>query len=297
VYFRREYIFPRALILIPIGLATIFVLNVVRIAVLMLIGHAGFPGVAEYGFHSQAGWIAFNTVACTLVFVSRRSTWLYRGSTSPAEVAATSNATAAYLMPLLAILAAGVLTKAMSSDFEFLYPLRVIAGLWMLLRYRGSLATLDWHWSWRGPLGGALVFLLWMGAAHWSIPAAAMPEKLAGLPSSLRGIWIMSRLTGGILVVPIAEEIAYRGYLMRRLINADFETVPFQSVRWPALTATAVLFGVVHGALWLPGIIAGLVFGWLVVRRGLIGEAVVAHATSNALIAAAVLGWSQWQLW
>jgi hypothetical protein len=87
------------------------------------------------------------------------------------------------------------------------------------------------------------------------------------------------------------------GYLMRRLINADFEAVPYASVRWPALAATSVVFGLAHGALWLPGIAAGVVYGLLIMRRGQIGEAVVAHATSNALIAASVLGWNQWQLW
>ncbi len=51
VFFRREYAFPRALILVPAGLAAIFVLNVLRIAVLMLIGDAGHPDVAVYGFH------------------------------------------------------------------------------------------------------------------------------------------------------------------------------------------------------------------------------------------------------
>jgi membrane protease YdiL (CAAX protease family) len=52
-----------------------------------------------------------------------------------------------------------------------------------------------------------------------------------------------------------------------------------------------------HGALWLPAMAAGLVYGLLIMRRGQIGEAVIAHATSNALIAASVLGWNQWQLW
>jgi exosortase E/protease (VPEID-CTERM system) len=297
LFFRHEYIFPRALLLIPASIAAIFALNVFRIAALMLIGDAGFPDVALYGFHSQAGWITFNAVACALVLLSRRSTWLNRMARRSDVSAATDNPTAAYLMPVLAILAAGTVTRALSSDFEFLYPLRVVAGLWMLMRYRARLAALDWHWSWRGPIGGAAVFLLWIGAAHWWIPAAAIPQKLAGLPSGLRALWLISRLTGGILIVPIAEEIAYRGYLMRRLTQVDFEALPFQSVRWLAMAATAIVFGLVHGVLWLPGIIAGLVFGWLVMRRGQIGEAVVAHATSNALIAAAVLGWSQWQLW
>jgi len=297
LYFRHEYIFPRALLLIPASIAAIFALNVVRLAALMLIGDAGFPDVALYGFHSQAGWIAFNAVACALVLFSRRSAWLNRTVTRSGVSPAAHNPTAAYLLPLLAILAAGAVTRALSSDFEFLYPLRVVAGLWMLLRYRRSLAGLDWGWSWRGPAFGIVVFLLWIGSAHLQLHAAGIPEKLAALPSALRGLWIVSRLAGGVLIVPIAEELAYRGYLMRRLTKPDFDAVPFQSVRWPALAASAILFGVAHGALWLPGMAAGVVFGLLVMRRGQIGEAVVAHATSNALIAAGVLGWNQWQLW
>jgi exosortase E/protease (VPEID-CTERM system) len=295
--FRHEYIFPRALLLIPVSIAAIFALNVVRIAALMLIGDAGFPDVAVYGFHSQAGWIAFNAVACALVLISRRSAWLYRTVGRAVASPATHNPTAAYLMPMLAILAAAAVTRALSSDFEFLYPLRVVAGIWMLMLYRRRLAALDWGWSWRGPTFGAVVFLLWVGAARLQLHASGIPEKLAALSPSLRGLWIVSRLAGGVLVVPIAEELAYRGYLMRRLTQADFDVVRFQSVRWPALAATAIFFGFAHGALWLPGIAAGVVFGLMVMRRGQIGEAVVAHATSNALIAASVLGWGQWQLW
>jgi len=297
LYFRREYIFPRALLLIPASIAAIFALNVLRIAALMLIGDAGFPDVAVYGFHSQAGWIAFNAVACALVLVSRRSAWLNRTIGRVDASPATHNPTAAFLMPILAILAAGAVTRAIASDFEYLYPLRVVAGLWMLMRYRRSLAGLDWGWSWRGPALGVIVFLLWIGAAQLQLHASGIPEKLTALPPSLRSLWIVSRLAGGVLIVPIAEELAYRGYLMRRLSQAHFEAVRFQSVRWPALAATAIVFGFAHGALWLPGIAAGVGFGLLVIRRGQIGEAVVAHATSNALLAACVLGGNQWQLW
>jgi exosortase E/protease (VPEID-CTERM system) len=297
LYFRREYIFPRALLLIPAGVAAIFCLNVLRIAVLILIGDAGFSEVAVYGFHSQAGWIAFIGVACGLVLVSRRSTWLNRTAAHSTVSPAMHNPTAAYLMPLLAILAAGTFAAAISSGFEFFYPLRLIAGLWMLARYRRALSTIDWHWSWRGPALGALVFLIWFTAASFLLPQSAMPAKLAAVPAALRGFWIVSRIAGSILIVPIAEELAYRGYLMRRLVKSDFESVPFESVRWPALTATAIAFGLAHGALWLPGIAAGLAYGLLLVRTGRLGEAATAHATTNALIAASVLGWNQWQLW
>jgi exosortase E/protease (VPEID-CTERM system) len=295
--FRQEYIFPRALLLVVGGVAASFVFNVLRIAALFGIGNAGFPDVAVYGFHSQAGWIAFNIVACGWVYFSRRSGWLNRTALRSKGSDATDNPTAAYLMPLLAVLAAGAVSHALSGRFEYLYPLRLIAGLIALAHYRRRFSALDWHWSWRAPILGAGVFLVWVVAAHFLVPAAGEPPALAALPPALRGLWIASRLTAAILTVPIAEELAYRGYLMRRLSSSDFESVSFQSVKWSAVGLSAVVFGLAHGALWLPGIAAGVAFGLIAMRSGKLGEAVVAHATANGLIGAAVLAGNQWQLW
>ncbi len=128
LYFRREYIFPRALLLIPAGVVAIFCLNVLRIGALILIGDGGFPDVAVYGFHSQAGWITFIAVACGLVLLSRRSAWLNRTAAQSSVSPAMHNPTAAYLMPLLAILAAGAVASALSGGFEFFYPLRSWRG-------------------------------------------------------------------------------------------------------------------------------------------------------------------------
>lgn len=296
VYFRREYRFPRALLLVPAALAVMFALNVLRVAALMLIGASGFPGVAAYGFHSQAGWIAFNAVACALVYFSRRSAWLCRSAPQPQQEA-TANPTALYLLPFLAILAAGSIARAASAHFEYLYPLRLVAALVVFACYRAPLRALNWQWSWRAPAVGAMVFVLWTGAAHWLVPAEGMPAALAALSAPLRGVWLASRIAAAILTVPVAEELAYRGFLMRRLVRTEFETLPYAAVPALALLASAVVFGIAHGPLWLPGIVAGLAFGGLVRARGSIGEAVVAHLTTNALLAAFVLVRGQWQLW
>lgn len=298
IYFRREYVFPRALLLIPVGVAAIFALNVVRIAALVLIGNAGFPDVAIYGFHSQAGWIAFIAVACGLVLLSRRSVWLNRSAAAEnAGVAETRNPTAPYLMPLLAILAAGAVSRAMSGGFEYSYPLRVIAGLALLTYYRRELAAIDWRFSWRGVAVGAAVFVMWILAARYLASPSAMPDQLALLSPPARALWVASRIAGAVLTVPIAEELAYRGYLIRRLMNSDFESVSYRAIRWPAWLAASVLFGCAHGDFWLPGTLAGLGFGLVVIRRSSLGEAVAAHATCNALIAVCVLAGGQWQLW
>jgi len=42
-----------------------------------------------------------------------------------------------------------------------------------------------------------------------------------------RDLWIGGRLANSVLTVPVAEELAYRGYLMRRTKNRNFLAVPF----------------------------------------------------------------------
>jgi CAAX prenyl protease-like protein len=124
-----------------------------------------------------------------------------------------------------------------------------------------------------------------------------MPERLAAMSPSLRWAWIVIRTLGSVAIVPIAEELAYRGYLMRRLSDPTFETVPYASVKWAALLASSLAFGLAHGDMWLAGTVAGGAYGILVMRTGRLGEAVAAHVVSNALVAVAVLAAGDWQLW
>jgi len=80
-------------------------------------------------------------------------------------------------------------------------------------------------------------------------------------------------------------------------VSAHFETVRYSEARWPALLVSALAFGILHGGLWLPGIAAGFAYGALAMRTNKLGESIVAHATTNALLAAYVLAFDQWQLW
>jgi exosortase E/protease (VPEID-CTERM system) len=296
IFFRREYIFPRALLLIPIGLLLIFGLNVLRIAALVLLGDAGFPEIAELGFHSQAGWIAFNGASCAIVLISRRISWLSHTARTANE-ARGENPTAAFLMPLIMLLGAGMLARALSGGFEFLYGLRVLAAVAALVAYRRQLKNLDWSFGWQGPLAGIAVFLVWMVGQHLVSTPAAMPLRLASSPEAVRVTWIAVRFATASILVPIVEELAYRGFLLRRLASPEFEAVPFRSVGiWPLLVSSA-LFGLGHGAMLVPAILAGLAYGGVLMRSGRFGDAVVAHAVTNFMLAVCVLVFDQWQLW
>ena len=296
-FFRREYRFPRALIVVPVALVLTFLLNTVRIAVLVLIGDAGYPNVAVVGFHSQAGWIAFNAVAFGVAIVSRRSPWLRHPERSRFESAVTENPTAPYLAPLMAILAAGMIAHALSAGFEFLYPLRLIAAAVVLWIYRHRYRQLAWSFSWRAVVVGSLTFAMWLSFDRVFNTPHPMPDPLSQLSVPARWSWIVCRIMAAIVTVPICEELAYRGYLMRRFVSRDFDTVAFRDVPWLALAAASIVFGITYGGLLVPGVIAGAAYGILAIRTNKLGEAIAAHATTNALVAAAVLTFDQWQLW
>jgi exosortase E/protease (VPEID-CTERM system) len=293
--FRGEYIFPRALVLIPAGLLLIFVLNIVRISLLVLLGHVGLEPIAIYGFHSQAGWLAFNFAAGLIVYASRYSPTLNRNAKR--EAIGVENPTATYLVPFLAILAAGMVASALSSGFEALYLLRPIAAGLALYRYWPRLRQLQWRVTWRGPAVGIVVFVVWIIGARLQGGPEPMPPELAAMPAAMRLSWIAIRAIASMAIVPLAEELAFRGFLMRRLVAADFQAMPYRSVGIGALLLSAIVFGLSHGTMWLPGIIAGLLYGAVTLRSGDLGEAVSAHATTNGLIAALVLFDGRWQLW
>ncbi|MCR6643213.1 MAG: archaeosortase/exosortase family protein [Terricaulis sp.] len=57
--FRAHLRFPHVLLLLPIGVAAIWIFNALRIALLVSIGARISPQLALDGFHAQAGWVLF----------------------------------------------------------------------------------------------------------------------------------------------------------------------------------------------------------------------------------------------
>jgi exosortase E/protease (VPEID-CTERM system) len=291
-WFRSEYRFPAALALIPGALAAVFLLNSVRIAALILIGDAGAPGVALGGFHSQAGWISFNAVAIGFCLVSRRIQWVRRERVEKRVAQAEENPVAPYLIPFLAILAAGMLAKSVSAGFEYLYGLRVVAAGLALWWYRAAYRRMDWRVSWAAPVAGLAVLAIWMARNDGG--AVGMPAELAAMAPGWRWVWVALRVAGTAVTVPVAEELAFRGFLSRRLVDAEFERVRPGTWSWVAVAGSSVAFGLMHGGQWAEGVAAGVVYWWAYRWRGSVGDAALAHGLTNAGLAAAVAATGRW---
>ena len=321
-YFRKESRFPQALLLVPCALLSVWILNIFRICALVLIGNAGYGEIAMVGFHSQAGWIAFTTVAFTFSMLTRKLNWVRRIQYDPVpaayetssiavapapvssqkETTAESPATAAYLVPFLAILAASFVSKSASGYFEWLYPLRFLAATIAIWHYRHELKQVTWRaWriSWLAPVSGAAVFAIWLIPTLWTHSNQPSPlgEALAALSPAARWSWIAIRIAAAVITVPIAEELAFRGYLARRIIDRNFDNVSFSSITWLSIVISSAAFGLMQGHQWLVGILAGLAYAAIIKRTGRLSDAIFAHATTNLLLAIWVSArgdFSQW---
>lgn len=300
VWFRRTLRFPRALLLVPVATLLVWLLNGIRLAALVWIGDRFSPEVALQGFHSYAGWILFCGLSLSVVYTSQRISWfaVEPQGANRASWSDTVNPAAAYLGPFLGILAASFVTGAFSSGFDPLYPLRVVVGATLLWRVRTELPRARLAISKTGLLYGGAAFVLWTALERLGVqvrePEAA--RGLAELSPVAAGAWLGFRALGFLLVAPLAEELAFRGFLARRLVTQDFEALSYHAITPFAWVVSSLAFGLLHGQ-WIAGTLTGALFGLALTRRGRLGDAVVAHVTTNALLLVSSLVFGPWHGW
>ncbi|MEI7861543.1 MAG: exosortase E/protease, VPEID-CTERM system [Planctomycetota bacterium] len=320
-WFRRIHRFPQALLLLPIGVALIWLANVVRITALILVGIYISPAIAVDGFHSTAGWIAFVSVGMGLIVASSRIPFfvkpegLRRGipvvgsmSQRPAFTAgagagdqvSTTLPTTACLLPFLALTAITMLAAAFSSGFDILYPVRVVCVAAVLWTLRGAFRWQECQIALLPLAIGAVSFVVWMaltpGTTEASLVLDAKQDPFQ-LGQPWATLWLLFRVVGSTVTVPIAEELFFRGFVARRSINEDADSVPLGQFTWFSFLVSSVLFGVLHGDAWMAGIVVGMLFAAALYSRRRLFDAVVAHATTNALLSAYVIATESWSQW
>jgi exosortase E/protease (VPEID-CTERM system) len=294
---RRDFRFPRALVLVPVAMALIWLANAFRIASLIALGTLGYPELAAGAFHSLAGSLLFLVIGLGVIAWARRTRYFSTlQSETESRLAAVDGA---YLMPAMAIIATAMVTGAFSAGFDRYYAARVIVATVAFLLYRRSYAELHPKWSWEAAAIGCGVFALWMVMEPYGATASSGEPIRAGLQSLSRGsaaAWLVFRVVGSVILVPLAEELAFRGYLTRRLLATDFQSIAPGRTTWWSLLLSSVLFGALHGR-WFAGTLAGIAYALAYRRRGELTDAVLSHSVTNGLIAITVLTTGSWSLW
>jgi exosortase E/protease (VPEID-CTERM system) len=296
---RRRLRFPWAFALLPIAVGAIWVINAVRIAALVVVGTCVSGAVAMGGFHSQAGWLGFNVIGLGMIAVASQSPFVVDHGVRRTAARAHSGSSA-YLAPLLTLVALGMVGAALTTGFDWFYPMRVLTAGGVLWHYRRGYNEVRGSVSVPAITVGIAAFVVWMVlepmAPAISGTAGDPGVGLAALPKVWTIVWVVFRVVGSVVVVPLAEELAFRGYLTRRLIAADYQSLPVGTFSWPSFLISSALFGMLHGR-WLAGMVTGLLYALALYRRRRLVDPILAHAITNALIAMTVLAAGHWSLW
>jgi exosortase E/protease (VPEID-CTERM system) len=293
--FRGSLRFPHALLLFPIGIGAVWFLNAVRIAALVSLGAHVSPQIAVHGFHSQAGWIAFLMVTLATMVLAHRSKLIARASSPPPTARHAETQVAAYLVPFVALMMSSMVMAAVAPSGQPLYALKVAAVGFVLWHFRDVYRALAWRVSGEALISGLAVGAVWIATDPDPSSGVALGTWLAQQGASVAVIWLILRAIGSAVLVPLAEELAFRGFLYRWCISRNFEAVPLAQVSLFALVASSLLFGMLHER-WLAASLSGVVFALVMLRTGRLGDAIIAHGVANALICAWAIGFAQWSL-
>jgi CAAX prenyl protease-like protein len=226
----------------------------------------------------------------------------------PLEDRPPQNATAAYIAPFIAFVALMVVERAAALPAGWFYPIRFAVVLALLAFVSRRAVSLRASAPLASAAVGIAVFLIWiapdvlLGAGyrhHWLFDNAVVGTAASSAPDALKHNWwfIFIRTLGCTALVPVMEELFWRGWLMRWLAHHEFEKVPLGAYIPSAFWVVAVLFASEHGPYWDVGLAAGIIYNWWIVRTKNLADCIVAHAVTNGLLSLYVLLTGQWQYW
>ncbi|MEZ0389306.1 MAG: CAAX prenyl protease-related protein [Verrucomicrobium sp.] len=237
----------------------------------------------------------------------------------------------AHVAPLAAFMLVGALQPLVGVKNEMLPWWRFAPEQWIFpLQTLFAGALLFWfrrHYQlapWRGL--GLAVALGTLGIIWWCLPAlvhaqwvakgGAPPEWMEWLGVAARKegfdpsffehqpIWypaaIFIRFVRMVVVVPLIEEIFWRGFLMRYLQTdgGDFRKIPFGHHTWRAFAIVTAMFMAAHAPVdWTGALVFGSLMYWLAIRTKSLGACVLMHAVANLLLGLYVMWTRQWGFW
>jgi hypothetical protein len=213
----------------------------------------------------------------------------------------------AYIAPFLAYVGLLALEKYIPLSPFLEYTLRIVIVTGVLLTVSRPVIRFHVLMPLLSIVVGLLVFVVWVGPdflianyrEHWlfrnpvtGAPASTLPDDLKIYP-----LFLIVRSLGSFVLVPIIEELFWRAWLMRWIIDNNFERVPMGTYRAASFWLVAVLFAAEHGPYWEVGLLAGIIYNWWMIKTKSLGDCIVAHAVTNAVLAAYVIWLGQWQYW
>jgi CAAX prenyl protease-like protein len=162
-------------------------------------------------------------------------------------------------------------------------------------------------------VAGALVAAGWVAGQHWfdglgvphnlPLPMFSGPVQVED-PRTVLGtgvlFWatVITRIAVACITVPLVEEIFWRGFLLRALINWEhFDRIPLGAFTWVSFLGTALLSTLEHPGNWLVSIFCWFAYNGLMYWKKSLSCLVLTHAVTNLVLYVYVVRWEDWLFW
>lgn len=217
------------------------------------------------------------------------------------------NPTIAYVAPFVLYIALLGIEHSVHFPLVAMHSARFLLVLAVIIFYSRPFFSLRPSHPVASIVIGVAVFLIWIGPDllfgyrhHWLFENSITGKAATAFPAEVKGnaIFLGIRMLTTAGLVPILEELFWRGWMMRWLINGtNFQKVLLGTYQPFAFWLTAILFASEHGPFWEVGLAAGVIYNWWLIRTKSLADCILAHAVTNLVLGVYVLTAGQWQYW
>jgi CAAX prenyl protease-like protein len=202
---------------------------------------------------------------------------------------------------------------------QFVYPIQVLATGFLLIRYWRNY-TFNWSWKWGiiGAIFGAIGIGFWLlpttlydywhltgkteGVLKWLGVAGRKEGFDPGIFKNPAAYWtsLILRFLRAAVIVALVEEIFWRGFLMRFVMDweGNYWKQPFGRAHWKSYAIVTGLFIFAHAPVDYAGaLIYGSLTYLLCVWSKNLGACVIMHAVANLLMGIYAMAYGKYGLW
>ena len=179
------------------------------------------------------------------------------------------------------------------------YPVQTIIVAISLIYYWSDFnREIRLSFDWFAVLSGVVVFFTWIlpEGLYPQIGHSEFNPYELGIDSYMVYFVITFRMIGATVIVPLMEEIFWRSFALRFVIQPAFKSIPLGQFSWFSFIFVSVIFGFEHHR-WLVGIIAGMVYAGLLYRRKNLFDPILSHSVTNLLLGIYILHTREWSFW
>ena len=217
-----------------------------------------------------------------------------------------------YVIPFALYLAVSQIVATFPKHYAWLYPIAVLitgAVTAAMLWGRGVIRP---HTDiMLGLAAGIVGIVLWIAICRLHpeerispyLPSWLQPKPRPGFnpfaefaSPVLAWLFVTVRFIGLAILIPVVEELFWRGFLLRWLISSNWREQQLGQFTLGSFAGVTLLFTAVHPE-WLAAAIYCALLNGLIYWKKDLWNCVVAHGVSNLILGIYILATGTWELW